>query len=366
MNQPSVFQLQYPLSPRKFWKKVIAKFSFWVIFLIITAIIEKVFISPYISDVPQIATPIVTALWIFSGIILISLVLYCFYISAYIKRYYYDCGEQFVTIKKGVFAPTEIHVQYQKIQDVYVDQDILDRIMGLYDVHIASATITSGIEAHIDGVNQDVAESLKNIILGKIHGTSNPSVSSQTSTVQPQTPQPSPLQFSQKISSVTYPISGAWVVSVIWSSLIYSLIYSLILTKILLILGLFYGLVIFGILFFIHLIYQSIWKQNYYFEFTPEYILLRTGVISRSENHLPYKSIQNVLNKQGIVDRVLGLSTVTIQNAAQQMLGSRGQAPKGSGISLVWQPKEKADELSQALNDITSKINPQNFSAMGV
>ncbi|HEV7424252.1 MAG TPA: hypothetical protein VGO21_03620, partial [Candidatus Paceibacterota bacterium] len=59
-----------------------------------------------------------------------------------------------------------------------------------------------------------------------------------------------------------------------------------------------------------------------------------------------------------ILDRMLGISTVTIQNAAQQMIG-RGQAV-GSGISLIWQPKAKAEELNNILNDITSKINPQS------
>ena len=59
--------------------------------------------------------------------------------------------------------PAQIHVQYGKIQDVYVDQDLLDRILGIYDVHISSATYSSGIEAHIDGVDKVGAEGLKNL-----------------------------------------------------------------------------------------------------------------------------------------------------------------------------------------------------------
>ena len=117
------------------------------------------------------------------------------------------------------------------------------------------------------------------------------------------------------------------------------------------------------------IITKSIWKSNYYFEFLPDYILLRTGIFSRQENHLPYKSIQNITNNQTLFNRILGLSTVTIQNAAQQMMPSgRGQSTLvGSGIALVWQPKEKAEELNNLLNDIVSKISPQNSSvAMGV
>jgi len=364
MNQPSVFQGQYPLSPRKFWKKVIPKFIVLLIPCVTLFILQIAFIGQ------QDAGIINVVFGVFYGVVILYLVLYSFYIRVYIKRYYYDCGDQFVTIKKGVFAPTEIHVQYQKIQDVYVDQDILDRIMGLYDVHIASATVTSGIEAHIDGVNGEVAENLKNIILGKIHGASNPSTNTQTPASQPQA---NPVQFSQKISSETYLISKSWIYSAIVSSIFFSLIWSFLIV----VGGLDYLafhsipifsvclLLLFLIIFFLRIIYLSIWKKNYYFEFMPEYILLRTGVISRSENHLPYKSIQNVLNQQGIFDRMFGLSKVVIQNAAQQAVSSRGQAiGQGSAISLVWQPKAKAEELNNILNDIVSKINPQNSSNM--
>ncbi len=376
MNKPSAFQTQYPLSQKKFWKKIIPSFIFWFIISVGLAIFQIIFVTQLFgaSDLIDMANFINISLLVFYSVVVVSFVIYIFYIKAYIKRYYYDCGDQFVTIKKGVFAPTEIHVQYQKIQDVYVDQDLWDRIMGLYDVHIASATVTSGIEAHIDGVNVDVAENLKNIILEKIHGGNNPP-SIQASSGQPQSQQSSSVQFAQKISSDTYPIDGAWVVSMLGSSLFSGIIWSLIIigcslgnvdyhsTSIFLIL--FLSLLL--IIFFFRLVYLLIWKKNYYFEFMPEYILLRTGVISKSENHLPYKSIQNVLNKQSILNRILGLSTVIIQNAAQQMVSSRGQAiGQGSAISLVWQPKDKAEELSNMLNEIVTKANAQNSNSMGL
>jgi putative membrane protein len=375
MNQPSVFQTQYPLSSRKFWKKIFEKS---LLFLFIILLFTAIAIIPILvsmnsgSEANMFGSFVTIGAGVLFAFVLLIIIPYSLYVKAYIKRYYYDCGEQFITIKKGVFAPTEIHVQYQKIQDVYVDQDIIDRIMGLYDVHIASATVTSGIEAHIDGVNADVAEALKNIILGKIHGASNYSNPTQAPMSQPQQAQVSPVQFSQKISSETYPINGKWVWSAIFGAIVFSLFLTLIFSSFFIrvteglgLNSIFLLVVVFGILFFINMIFKSIWKSNFYFEFMPDYILLRTGVISRSENHLPYKSIQNVLNNQTILDRMFGLSTVTIQNAAQQMVSSRGQSiGQGSAIALVWQPKDKADELSQILNDIVSKINPQNSSNM--
>ena len=49
-----------------------------------------------------------------------------------------------------------------------MDQDILDRIFGLWDVHVSTATNMSGAEAHIDGVKHDNANAIKELILAKI------------------------------------------------------------------------------------------------------------------------------------------------------------------------------------------------------
>ena len=44
-------------------------------------------------------------------------------------------------------------------------QDLLDRIFGLYDIHLSSATFSSGMEAHIDGVEKQAADGLRKILL---------------------------------------------------------------------------------------------------------------------------------------------------------------------------------------------------------
>ena len=86
----------------------------------------------------------------------------------YFQVYFYDLTDDFIIIKKRVFTPIEITIPYERVQDVYVDQDLIDRIMGLYDVHLSSATISSGIEAHIDGVEKEASDGLRKIILEKV------------------------------------------------------------------------------------------------------------------------------------------------------------------------------------------------------
>ena len=39
----------------------------------------------------------------------------------------------------------------------------------------------------------------------------------------------------------------------------------------------------------IYFVYLLVWKKNFYFEFMPDYILLRTGVLNKEEKHMPYK-----------------------------------------------------------------------------
>jgi len=53
----------------------------------------------------------------------------------------------------------------EKVSKIWGTCHILDRIFGLYDVHLSSATVSSGMEAHIDGVEKQAAEGLRGILL---------------------------------------------------------------------------------------------------------------------------------------------------------------------------------------------------------
>ena len=85
------------------------------------------------------------------GLLFTIVLLTYFYQLWYYNVYFYDLTPDYIVIKKGPITPHEITIPYERIQDVYVDQDILDRIFGLYDVHLSSATVSSGEAAHIDG-----------------------------------------------------------------------------------------------------------------------------------------------------------------------------------------------------------------------
>ena len=158
---------KYPLESRKPLKKTIAGILRY--FLVIIFIGIYVFISLLNKrnfDLQMLSSWFIYA---FIGILILFIVLKYIYEVFYMKYYFYDLIGKNLIIKKGVFSRNEITLPINRLQDVYVDQDILDRIFGLYDVHVSSATVISGNLSHIDGLNEENAQAIKNILLSGIH-----------------------------------------------------------------------------------------------------------------------------------------------------------------------------------------------------
>jgi putative membrane protein len=151
---------KFPLSPKKIIKKTIAST------IKITILLLVIWVVIILSPISQKAIDwLKAAAFVTFGVLLLAILLTYFYQRWYFAVYFYDLTPDFIQIRKGPITPREITIPYERIQDVYVDQDILDRIFGLYDVHLSTATISSGMEAHIDGVEKQAAEGLRNIIL---------------------------------------------------------------------------------------------------------------------------------------------------------------------------------------------------------
>lgn len=154
---------QFPLERRKILKKTVAGSFLWAILFGIAIIIAIAVPGLWPIAFPIVAVCVVLFLAIF-------FVLF-WYQTLYFERYYYDIKSDFLVIKKGVFAPRETTLPYEKLQDVYIDQDIFDRVFSLWDLHVSTATFLSGWEAHIDGVNIANGEAMKKMILDKIKGS---------------------------------------------------------------------------------------------------------------------------------------------------------------------------------------------------
>src|SRR3989338_10057975 len=157
---------QFPLSTKKVLKKTVTGTLVWVILLLIIYGVSAIFL---ISLAEAIGNYFGIVTFGILGTLFLIVVLTYLYQLWYYNVYFYDLTDKYIIIKKGPITPHEITIPYERVQDVYVDQDLWDRILGIYDVHLSSATATSGMEAHIDGVRKPAADGLRELLLSTIH-----------------------------------------------------------------------------------------------------------------------------------------------------------------------------------------------------
>ena len=157
---------KFPLSKKKVLKKTIGATIGWMVLL---GLLSLAFCGISFALMESAGTGLffVTLIGSLVLMVLIAVANY-FYQLWYFATYYYEFSNDYVVIRKSPLAPKEITIPYERIQDVYVDQDLFDRMLGLYDVHLSTATISSGMEAHIDGVEKASADGLRDFLLKKV------------------------------------------------------------------------------------------------------------------------------------------------------------------------------------------------------
>ena len=177
---------KYPLSTKKILKKTIGFSLVWVVVI-------SFLVIPFSILLYETSKSIIISVLIY--LVSIGFIVFLTYLYElwYFKVYFYDLTADFIVIRKGPITPKEITIPYERVQDVYVDQDILDRIFGLYDVHLSSATISSGMAAHIDGVVKEYADGLKGELLQTVSAKINKARGGTTISVPPSSdPVPKP------------------------------------------------------------------------------------------------------------------------------------------------------------------------------
>jgi putative membrane protein len=159
-DNPNATCYKIPLHPNKIIKKTIESVISLGIFAVIFFVVFFSILTYF--NLLGICLPAILILFVlYVGIVY-------WYQTLYYKTYYYDIKEDSIVIRKGVWFKSQIAFNYSRIQDVYIDQDILDKIFGLYDVHLATAAITSGPLAHIDGLDEENASKIRDLLLAKI------------------------------------------------------------------------------------------------------------------------------------------------------------------------------------------------------
>ncbi len=125
------------------------------------------------------------------------------------------------------------------------------------------------------------------------------------------------------VSEKNYPITTIWVFK---SPLIMALI-----SGVAFLFGYYFPL--FLILIPILLVINPLTRRNFHFSIGDKFLDVKQGILSKGERHIPYGTIQNVLVKQDIFDRIFKIASLTVENASQ---GAGATAPerKFLGLSL--------------------------------
>jgi len=129
--------------------------------------------------------------------------------------------------------------------------------------------------------------------------------------------------MNEIITEKNYPVQGLWVFKSILGSLfvlVFSVPYFLFSYK----LGetgkdsevTFYIVLIIGLAIF-HFIVTILGRVNFHYSIEEQFLTLRQGILSKQQRHIPYGVIQNLFVKQDLFDRIFGLASLTIENAAQ-------------------------------------------------
>lgn len=168
----------YPLQFRKIWKKLLAleigrggteSRKMWrpvVNSLILLTGVVLVFLywgDQNGADVNWSSVAgLILALWA------ILYTIFAFYLWLYIWTYYYDFDEHYMRVRKGVLIRREVTIPYERIHDIYIDQDVLDHVFRLYDLYVATASEMSLQESHIDGLSYHNAQKLRDILMHEV------------------------------------------------------------------------------------------------------------------------------------------------------------------------------------------------------
>lgn len=151
----------------------------------------------YKSAVGFIIASIISLVLFFFGYInyyLYILVIYSpiHFILTILRRsnFHYALEEEYLTVKQGVISKKERHIPYEVIQNVFVKQDLTDRVFGLCSLAIENASQgkkgeqalnaymekrshadtlgSKGNKVNIPGLKKENAEKLKELVLTKL------------------------------------------------------------------------------------------------------------------------------------------------------------------------------------------------------
>lgn len=292
---------------------------------------------------------------------IIAIVSSFFYYKKYRQNYFYDISGEHLTVKKGVFSSHETHILLSSVYDVTLDQDLIDKVLGIYDVHFITENGGGGDALHIDGMSLAGATKIKELLLGKV---SRETISSEEST---------PSNLPHAGASHLYKVSFLWLIKQSLRGLLFSCIPVLIVW-----LGLFWPakvktptlLEIFepsfsqiNLLSFTYALSLgvfmlfSLWKKLFTsYLFKKDYLETHfTSLLGSKEKHMLYSSIKKANLTQSMLDTVLGLADIELsQNDSSKE--ELGEIPVTKALTLFGMSENNAKVILHNLEKKSVRI----------
>jgi uncharacterized membrane protein YdbT with pleckstrin-like domain len=232
------------------------------------------------------ASPALAALAVLAVILADAAVGY--YNVLYFDKYFYDLAAEGLVIGKGVIGSWRITVPAHKIQDVYLDQDLLDRLFGLYDLHMSTPSDASEREAHIDGLGKADAEALRTFLIAWLTGQGG--TAADASSGESVLLKPSRAGLVEALASAALAtgflllwVAGAW------------------------------GLIGFPFIFAFTAAIAYLDYTAISYRLRGDGVLVRTGYFIPKESIFLYRNIQDVEDQQTLMDRLFGTHTLLIK-----------------------------------------------------
>lgn len=158
-----ITKIMFPLCKRKILKQTIVSSAFILLFIQLCFF----YILKYDTTSNNQIT-LLTMLIFYLLIIIIPLLNYL-YFRNYFNLYFYDFKKDHVHIKDA-FLEKEKIISYSQIEDVYIDQDFLDKFLDLYDIHFSLGRKNNIFrkDPHIDGIEKEIADKMMSFVLNSM------------------------------------------------------------------------------------------------------------------------------------------------------------------------------------------------------
>ena len=145
--------------------------------------------------------------------------------------------------------------------------------------------------------------------------------------------------MNELITEKKYPVRGKWITK---SMLGYFLTF--IFFVVTGIGGLLYLIIIFisGIFGIIQAVLR---RKAFHFTIEDSYLTFQQGVLNKSQRHIPYGVVQNIIVKQDLFDRIFGIASLVIENASQGGASNQNSPRKIFGIPISNRSKQQGDTI---------------------